>query len=145
MCVGGRSSIRERSARLCACALVLSLLLLLAGVAHAAVKGRYHAHTSQGLPVSFGLSRGRLTGLAFEIKAVCPSRHVWRVDASGFPPIRISKSHFNETFGSRKPSARATVKGQVGTRKVTGSLTMKRFIAPEGHYCHGTATFTVHR
>jgi hypothetical protein len=86
-----------------------------------------------------------VTGLEFEIKTVCPSRHIWRVDASGFPPIHISKSHFNQTFRSHRPSARATVKGQVGTKKVTGSLTMKRFIAPEGNYCHGSATFTVHR
>jgi hypothetical protein len=147
MRVGGRLGIRERTTRALTAtrastwALALVLLLLLAGVAEAGVRGR----TSQGLPISFELSRGHLTGLKFEIRAVCPSRRVWRVDASGFPPIKVVRSRFSETFGSHKPSARATVKGKVGAKLVTGSLTMKRYIASEGHSCMGSATFTVHR
>jgi hypothetical protein len=101
--------------------------------------------TSQGLPISFGLSRGHLTNLKFEIKAVCPSGRVWRVDASGFPNIKVVRSRFDASFGSHTPSARATVKGTVGTKKVTGSLSMKRFIPQDGHYCQGSATFTIRR
>jgi hypothetical protein len=136
-------SIRERDlgAFVCCLAVVVVMLLALAGVAVAAVAGR----TSQGLPISFRLSRGHLTNLKFEIKAVCPSGRVWRVDASGFPAIKIVRSRFDAAFGSRKPSARATVKGKVGAKKVTGSLTMKRFIAQEGHYCRGSSSFTVRR
>ena len=141
MPVGGKSPIRKRSVRALTCGLLVVMSLVLAGVAVAAVSGR----TSQGLPISFGLSRGHLNNLKFAIKATCPSGRVWRVDASGFPGIKIVRSRFNQSFGSRKPSARATVKGKVGAKKVTGSLTMKRFIAQEAHYCTGSATFTVRR
>lgn len=141
MSVRSRSSFRERSLCAVACGLVAMMLLLPAGVAVAAVSGK----TSQGLPISFSLSRGQLRNLKFDIKAVCPSGRVWRVDASGFPAIKVVRSRFDASFGSHKPSARATVKGQVRVRRVTGSLLMKRFIAQEGHYCQGSATFTVHR
>jgi hypothetical protein len=133
------------SLRACACGLAIVLLSLLAGVADAAPSGEYVGHTSQGRPISFHLGPKGLTNLTFQINATCPNRQVWRVTASGFPAIKVVGSQFDDVFSSQSPSATATVKGRVFAKKVIGALTMKRYIANEHAYCHGTATFSLRR
>jgi len=133
-------------ARALACGLTVVLLCLLpAGVADAAPSGKYAGHTSQGRPISFHLGPNDITNLQFQINATCPSRHIWRVTALGFPPIKVVDSRFDDVFGSHMPSATATVKGRVFARKVIGALTMKRYIGQEHAYCRGTATFSLLR
>jgi hypothetical protein len=128
-----------------AAALAAMIVVLLATSAQAAPEGRYAGLTSQGRPVSLMISQGMVRNLKFVVDATCPSHHVWHVTASGFPPIRIDRSGFAETFSSTKPSATAKVKGSVRGKDVSGSLTIKRFVAREHHYCRGSATFSVHR
>jgi hypothetical protein len=122
-------------------------VLSLAGVAAAAegATGRYQGNTSQGRPISFSVSNGRLAGLQFSIDVICPSHRVWKVTAAVSAPVKIVDSRFDQTFNSQQPGAQgvATVKGSVRRSTVSGTLTMKRYIAKEHHYCSGTATFSV--
>jgi hypothetical protein len=150
MLFGGRTIRRTRRSRSLACGLVVLMLSALAAAADAAPAGKYKGNTSQGRPISFRLAQNQatglmITGLKFQIKATCPSRRVWIVTATGFAPIKIVQSQFAATFHSRTPSATATVKGRILAKKVTGSLTMKRFIGQEHAFCSGKATFSLHR
>lgn len=140
-----RSTILAHRVRFGACGFVVLLLALGVGVASAASPGKYTGQTSQKRTISFRLSGNQVTGLRFQLNATCPSHHVWKVTALGFPAIKVVNSHFKETFGSSKPSATATIKGTVLAKKVTGSLSMRRFISQEHANCTGSATFTARR
>jgi hypothetical protein len=117
----------------------------LAGVT-ASAKGRsYVDRTSQGLPISFTISTGHIRRLRFSIYVTCPNGHVYAVKTWGYGPIRISRSRFAQTFRSSGPSGTARIKGRISDRRITGSLTVRRFIVPEGRSCSGGATFTIAR
>ncbi len=111
------------------------------------IAGHYQGRTSQGREISFRVARGHLTGLRVAVEVVCPSRRVWQVTAAMSSPIEIVDSRFGQSFTSHRPGAAgtATVKGSIRRGRVTGTVRMRRYIAPEHRYCSGSASFTVRR
>jgi hypothetical protein len=79
--------------------------------------------------------------LRFTIFIKCPSRHVWRIAASNFPPIKVEHGKFAQRFVAHDAKASATVKGQVARRRVRGTLSDRTFEPKEHHFCSGTARF----
>jgi hypothetical protein len=108
---------------------------------------RYRGRTSQGREISFRVAGGHLTGLRLVLDVVCPSRRVWQVSAAMPAPVKIVDARFRQSFSSHRPGAAgtATVTGRLRHGRVTGTVTMRRYIAPEHRYCSGSATFTVRR
>jgi hypothetical protein len=121
------------------CALVA--LGLVSSAALASVAIRYAGKTTQRAPVSFMLSGGYVRTLRFTIYIKCPSRHVWRIAASKFPPIKVQHGKFAQKFVARGSKGSATVKGQVARRRVRGTLLDRTFEPKEHHFCSGTARF----
>jgi hypothetical protein len=122
-------------------ALVVLALVLTSAVASAAT--RYAGRTSQRAPISFTLSGGYLRKLRFTIYIRCPSRHIWRIAASNFPPIKIKRGAFAQRFVARDARASATVKGHVSQRRVRGTLSDRTYESKEHHFCAGTASFAL--
>jgi hypothetical protein len=138
--------IRTRHKRALVGGLIVVLLLVSGSAAYAAgVIRKYSGKTSQHQPITFQTSHSFLTHLQFRINDKCPSGHIWRIHDFNFPKIHISKSHFDQKFVSTTSKASAEVKGKVGTKKVTGTVTERRFIKKEHHFCSGTAKFTASR
>jgi hypothetical protein len=101
----------------------------------------YAGRTSQRAPIVFTLSGGYLRSLRFTIYIECPSRHIWRITASSFPPIQIKRSVFAQNFVARDEKATATVRGRVSDGRVRGIVSDRTYEPKERHYCAGTAGF----
>jgi hypothetical protein len=128
---------RQRGAVVCA----LVALSLLSGASVAAAATRYAGRTSQRAPISFAISGGYLRELRFTIYIKCPSRHVWRIGASNFAPIRIRHGRFAQRFVAQKGKASAVVRGKVTGRRVRGTLYDRTYEPKEHHFCAATARF----
>jgi hypothetical protein len=137
--------IRTRSARILAGGLVVVLLLISATAAYAAVVRKYKGKTAQHQVITLKVAHGFLTHLQFRINDKCPSGHIWRIHDFNFPKIKVRKGKFDQKFSSTTTKATAEVQGTVGTKKVTGKLSERRFISKEHHFCTGSATFTANR
>jgi hypothetical protein len=46
-------------------------------------------------------------------------------------------------FSSKTSNAKATISGKVSRRKVTGTVSERRFIPREHHFCTGSANFSL--
>ncbi len=121
------------------CALVALGLCPCAAVASAAT--RYAGRTSQRTAISFTLADGYVRKLRFTIYIKCRSRHIWRIDASNFPAIRIVHGSFAQRFVARGAKASATVSGRVSRRRVRGALSDRTYERKEHSFCAGTARF----
>jgi hypothetical protein len=130
---------RIRNRRSLMCALVA--LALVSSAAVASVATRYAGRTSQRAPISFTLSGGYVRKLRFTIYIKCPSRHVWRIAASNFPPIKVAHGSFAQKFVARGTKGSATVKGRVSRQRVQGTLADRTFEPKEHHFCAGWARF----
>jgi hypothetical protein len=128
-----------RHAAALSCALIALSLVSSGAVASAAT--RYAGRTSQRAPITFTLSGGYLRDLRFTIYIRCPSRHIWRVAASDFPPIKVKRGLFAQKFVARDAKASATVRGRLGGRDVRGTVSDRTYEPREHHYCSGTARF----
>jgi hypothetical protein len=116
--------------------------LIVAGVAYGTGKISYSGKTSQHQQISFAISASKLTNLGLRIDIRCPSHHVYRLNARGFTAITIkSNATFDQKFTSHNPKATFILKGRVGHKMVTGSVTLSEFVAKEHHFCFGKATF----
>lgn len=128
----------RRAAALTGTVLALSPVPL----AGAAVLARHYAgRTSQRAPISFTISGGYLRTLRFTIYIRCPSHHIWRIAASSFPPIKVTRGKFAQRFMARGDNGSATVRGSVSGRRVSGSVSDRTFEPTEHHFCSGTAGF----
>jgi hypothetical protein len=109
--------------------------------------GRYAGRTSQGEEISFRVARNHLNGVRLGINVVCPSRRVWKVTAVTSAPIKVVDGQFRQSFSSRRRGAAGTItiKGKLGHGRAAGTVRIKRFIAPEHHYCSGTTSFSLRR
>jgi hypothetical protein len=121
------------------CALVA--LSLASSVAVAAAPTRYAGRTSQRAPISFAISGGYLRELRFTIYIKCPSRHIWRIAASNFSPIRIKRGTFDQKFVARHGQASAMVHGRLAGGRVRGTLYDRTYEPMERHFCAGSARF----
>jgi hypothetical protein len=133
-----------RQTRAIMCALVALSPVSSAAVASAAARSaaaRYAGRTSQRAPISFTLSGGYVRKLRFTIYIKCPSRHIWRIAASNFPPIKVERAAFAQKFVAHGGKASATVKGHVSRGRVRGTLFDRTYEPTEHHFCAGTATF----
>jgi hypothetical protein len=137
--------IRKRSARALAGGLIVTSLLVFATAALAATVRKFSGRTSQQQAITFQTAHGFLTHLQFHINDTCPSGHIWRVHDYNFPKIQIANSKFDQKFKSRKSKATAVVKGTFGANKASGTVTERRFIKSEHHYCSGSMKFTATR
>jgi hypothetical protein len=119
--------------------------LVVAGGAYGTGRITYSGKTSQHHQISFAISTGKLTNLALRIDIRCPSHHRYRLNARGFTAMTIKKNAtFDQKFTSRNPQATFVLKGRVGHKMVTGSVTLSEFVAREHHFCFGKATFAAH-
>ena len=105
----------------------------------------YRGHTSQHQPIAFTIASGKITNLRFWIVITCASRHRYRLRASRFAPITIRSGRFQATLRSRHPAASATVTGRLRSRRVSGTLRLRRYVAAEHGACSGTATYAAGR
>jgi hypothetical protein len=128
---------RQSGAVIC----VLVATTLLSDTAVAAGATRYAGRTSQRAPVSFAISGGYLRKLRFTIYIKCPSRHIWRIGASNFAPIRIRHGRFSQRFVAQNGKASAVVRGRVTGRRVRGTLYDRTYEPKEHHFCAATARF----
>ncbi len=118
--------------------------LVVAAAAYGTGKVAYSGRTSQHQPISFAISASKLKHLALRIDIRCPSHHVYRLNARGFTAITIKNGTFDQKFTSHNPMATFTLKGRVGRKMVTGSVTLREFVAKEHRFCYGRATFAIH-
>jgi hypothetical protein len=124
------------------CALVA---LLPASVAAASRVAHYSGKTSQRAAISFTVSGGHVRQLRFTIYIKCPSRHIWRIKASSFPPIKITHGSFDERFIARGNKGSARVRGHLSARRVRGTLFDRTYEPTEHHFCAGTARYDLGR
>jgi hypothetical protein len=135
--------IRTRSARALG-GLIVTLGLVFATGAYAAVIKRFSGETSQHQSISFRVAHGYVTHMQFRILDKCPSGRVWQIHDYGFDKIHINRFHkFDQLFSSKKSNATARISGKVRRKRVTGRLTERRFIDEEHHFCNGSATFAL--
>jgi hypothetical protein len=137
--------IRTRSARALAGGLAVTLVLAFAAAAYAASVHKYSGKTSQKQPISFQTAHGYLTHLQFKINDKCPNGHLWSIHDFNFPKFRVRHGGFKQTFKAKAGRAKATIKGTVTDHQATGTITERRFIAKEHHFCSGSAKFTIGR
>jgi hypothetical protein len=124
-------------------ALVGALVVLspVPSAAVAAAATRFAGKTSQHAPITFTVSGGYLRDLRFTIYIKCPSRHIWRVAASKFPPIKVKHGVFAQKFFARDAKASATVRGTVSGRRVRGMVSDRTYEPKEHHFCAASARF----
>jgi hypothetical protein len=134
-----------RSARALAGALVVISLFVSATAASAAVIRKFGGKTSQHQAITFQTAYGFVTHLQFHINDKCPSGHLWKIHDFNFPKIKIRQAKFDQKFTSTTSRATAEINGTVGTKKARGTVTERRFIKSENHFCTGSATFKATR
>jgi hypothetical protein len=137
--------IRMRSARVLAGAVVVISVLAFATAGYAASIHKYSGKTSQNQPISFQTAHGYLTHLKFYITDKCPSGDRWRIHDFSFPKFRVRQGKFEQKFDAKHARAHATIKGTVTGHSATGTISERRFIAKEKHFCTGSAKFTIRR
>ena len=106
---------------------------------------RFSGKTSQGAPISFVVSTDHLRQLHFTIFVKCPSRHIYRISASDFPPIVIRRGSFAQKFVARGNTGSATVKGRISASRVSGTLSDRTFEPGEHRYCAAATRFSLRR
>ncbi|MGZ4180292.1 MAG: hypothetical protein ACXVUL_06370 [Solirubrobacteraceae bacterium] len=139
--------IRKRSARALAGGLAVTLLLVVASAAYAAVTGTFSGKTGQKQSISFHVANGRVTNLQFHIKDKCPSGNVYAIHDFNFPPITINSKHkFDQRFVSKTgPEAQVEITGTVFRKQVKGKVAEIRTISKEHARCAGVTKYTAHK
>jgi hypothetical protein len=128
---------RQTGAVIC----VLVALSLVSSAAVAAAASQYAGRTSQRAPISFVISGGYVRKLRFTIYIKCPSRRIWRIAASKFAPIKVTRGRFAQKFIARDGKASATVRGRLAARRARGTVYDRTYEPKERHFCAGTARF----
>lgn len=105
--------------------------------------GHYKGQTSQGEPITFTISSGKVRKLSFWIVIGCKSHHHYQLHASGFAPIPIHAGRFGLLVRSKHPSAGAAIVGRVRHGRVTGSVHLTRYVRAEHGSCTGAAAYSV--
>jgi hypothetical protein len=132
---------RVRSALALTSLLVVSSLILFAAVSAAAGSRKYTGKTSQGQPISFTLSSGRVKNLNVKVNDRCPDGHILQ-EAITFPSLTVAASgKFGGRFG---PAGQQTIlNGKISGKKSTGSVSDTSLSRREHRLCHGSATFSI--
>lgn len=87
------------------------------------------------------VSGGQVRKLRFTVYIKCPSRHIWRISAANFPPLKIKRGTFAQKFVARGGKGSATVSGRIVGRRVSGTVSDRTFEPSEHHFCTGRARF----
>ena len=138
-----------RRARVLLAGLATMFLLLLSATAFSAPNGLYRGKTSQGEPISLTVSDKAVSELRFTIDERCPDGHILADDESGFGSLVVAKGKFGGEFVpsvNRQPGELTVVAGRVGTRRVSGSISVSTRSSHRGKpLCHGSMTFSLRR
>jgi hypothetical protein len=124
---------------------VVIAILAASGAAFGASKALYAGKTSQHQPISFAVSAKKLIHLSIRIEARCRRHRQYLLKLAGFTPVPIKHGTVDQHFKSKPARATFTLKGTVGRRKVTGSISIREFISREHRFCSGRATFVANR
>jgi hypothetical protein len=122
------------------------LLLISASAAVAAAGAAYSGKTSQKQPVSFRVFGSAVHNFKIIVLDKCPDGHTLRVTA-GYPAMRIKQGQFGGRFvpiGGHS-GEKATLRGRVAGKKVTGSLSDTSFSSRESALCRGSTRFSAKR
>jgi hypothetical protein len=136
----------SRPARIGTAALATMFLLLLTTTAFSAPHGQYRGKTSQRAPISLTLSSAGVTGLRFTIDERCPDGHTLIVDESGFGLLTVTNRKFGGDFVPSvkpHPGELVVVRGRVGARRISGSISAVTRSNNEKRLCHGTMKFSL--
>lgn len=135
-------SVSRRAAASVVVALGVSLT---GGVAFAASTGAYSGRTSQRQPVSLSISGGRVHSFKITVNDRCPDGHTLSF-RSAYPAMTINRGSFGGSFApvGGHHGEGASLRGKIGRRGVTGSISDTSYSPREGALCHGSATFSAH-